>query len=454
VQDERPFLEPKNLISRKRSGNETQHSRKKKPRFHLSAWLDEHQEIPRQKVPARNAFDDEFSQNDIESVSFDMGATTTYTTHTPLPDDKGRKRNSLEEKGALIAQALQQTFEEEDIPDNAIVSQTTSSQEPQNKYISVVESYQSDALFLKVSLQQRHPNKAAPFLHLRHGGKVSHVDSFSAIKSATLVSQTSSQDETVPSFDTSTASTTDASFVHGCSDSAVEDIQSIEIIPEARQAAQLGMKRCGRSELVKSSTTERRSVRAKVSRLFEIPDYSRVAPILQQLGFSERNGRYFLPNQCWKTEEAGIAYFDSTDELRKDLCQKGVPTSAEILLSNEDFGTLWEWVRYSIVVPFLAKDTLVPDLHPLDGKDFRGLLKNLGGKVTPNFRFYVGDKKFEDQSECEDYLTRFGLQELPAFSQCKAGQVANNEYAIRLALFVLENRRVDFWWVDLHFHRL
>jgi hypothetical protein len=252
----------------------------------------------------------------------------------------------------------------------------------------------------------------------------------------------------------STEPTTDASFAHGCSDLAVEDIQSVEIIPEARQAEQLGMKRRGRSELVKSSMAGSRPVQAKVSRLLKIAGYSTVAPILQQLGFSERNGRYFLPNHCWKTEEAGIAYFDSTDELRKDLCQKGVPTSVESLLSEEDEGTLWEWVRYSIVVPFLADSTLVPDLHPLLGKDFKGLLKNLGGKVTGAFKFIVGDKTFEDQTECEDYLTRFGLQELPAFSQCKAGQGANNEDAIQLALFVLENRRVDFWWVDLHFRRL
>jgi hypothetical protein len=181
-------------------------------------------------------------------------------------------------------------------------------------------------------------------------------------------------------------------------------------------------------------------VRAKVSRLFQIPDYSRVAPILQQLGFSERNGLYFLPSQCWKTEKAGMAYFESTEELRKDLCQGGVPKSAEIVLSHEDRDTLREWVRYSIVVPFLAKEDSVPDLHPLDGKDFRRLIENLGGKVTRHYIFHVGDKVFQDQSECEDYLTRYGLQDLP-----KAGWVANNQKAIQLALFVLENRRVDLW---------
>jgi hypothetical protein len=93
--------------------------------------------------------------------------------------------------------------------------------------------------------------------------------------------------------------------VHGCADSVVEDVEEV-------QAAQLGMKR-GLSELVKSSKTGSRSVRAIVSRLFQIPDYSRVAPILQQLGFSERNGLYFLPTR--KTEKAGIAYFESTEEL-------------------------------------------------------------------------------------------------------------------------------------------
>jgi DNA-binding cell septation regulator SpoVG len=104
------------------------------PRIKLLEWLPENQEITRQKVLARIAFDDEFSLEDIENVSFNMGATTACTTtQTPVPHNKGRKHNLLEEKDVLISQALQQACEEED------GLQTTSSQEPQDNYISVVK---------------------------------------------------------------------------------------------------------------------------------------------------------------------------------------------------------------------------------------------------------------------------------------------------------------------------
>jgi hypothetical protein len=34
-----------------------------------------------------------------------------------------------------------------------------------------------------------------------------------------------------------------------------------------------------------------------------VPDYSRAAPILQDMGFSERKGQYYLPNQCLKNKK-------------------------------------------------------------------------------------------------------------------------------------------------------
>jgi hypothetical protein len=185
----------------------------------------------------------------------------------------------------------------------------------------------------------------------------------------------------------------------------------------------------------------------KEPNMMKIAEYQQVAPILQRLKFKISYGRYYLPPHCWAKDEVDVAYFHSSEELRQNLCQKGVPKTAEEPLDEKDYKALREWVRYAIVVPFLTKANHVPLLDPMDAKEAKAVLKKLGLRIGKRYKCYLGSRCFEYWSDFEHHLTRYGIMELPGLSVAShlGESVVEKNDIIRLTLYLLENETVDLW---------
>jgi hypothetical protein len=180
-----------------------------------------------------------------------------------------------------------------------------------------------------------------------------------------------------------------------------------------------------------------------------IATYAQVEPILSRLGFYVLNECYYMPRYCWEQEELGQAYFHTTEELRVNLRQKGVPKAAEQELPEDEYSVLEEWVRYAIVSPFLQEKDYVPRLDPMSLKEAFAKLQTFGAEVSKRNIWHLGEKVFDTTSDFEDHLSRYGIEELPGLPKTEEeGDAAatQSEDAIRLALFLSENDRIGLWW--------
>lgn len=152
--------------------------------------------------------------------------------------------------------------------------------------------------------------------------------------------------------------------------------------------------------------------------------------LMKLFGFTFASGKYYcLPgkeNKPGSESKAveGVHYFSSLEELRKNLCAYGLPTSKKALLDEERVD-IERWVRYAHVAN-LPDGGIINPAHagePINHMQAWGMLQKLGfkhssgGYKVQNPDITKNPLKFERQQDFYVHLARFGIPRVDGASE-------------------------------------
>lgn len=181
---------------------------------------------------------------------------------------------------------------------------------------------------------------------------------------------------------------------------------------------------------------------------FEIPAWSEVKPLFEQLQYTFDDNLYCRPfgdPRKYNNVEENVDYFKTEDSFKKFLCSHGVEYVGALPWEDNDEREIKVtiWVR-SAVIKSIENDSEIPELILGKSKGLR-LLKALGikykhGILKEGYQLpgcAKGDTTLYEETELWDFLARHGLPE-----GCKFEKIDDRQ-RLALELFLATDAKRD-----------